>query len=89
MKLRVCHIPQVPSCDPFIVEVEDLKHAKFISDMLADYDLFQYENKIKPDYNNANFVEEWCEEEQEWLFWCDEETGINDINEYFESIVDK
>ncbi len=88
MKLRICHMPQFP-CKPFIVEVEDLKQAKFLSDVLANYDLFQFENRIKPDYANVTLVEQWNEDEREWLFWCDEETGIDDINEYFEHHITK
>ena len=84
-KLRILHFPQVP-CKPFIVEVDNLKEAKKIMDMLADYDLFQFENRIKPDYCNTSVLEEYCEEEREWFTWCDEETGIDDIHEYFESI---
>lgn len=84
-KLRVVHFPQIP-CKPFIVEVKDLKEAKLLFDVLADYDLFQYENNIKPDYCNATVLQEWDENEQEWLDWCDEETGIYDLDEYFEII---
>ena len=81
-KLRICHFPQIP-CNPFIIEVKDLHEAKKISDILANYDLFQYENKIRPDYANITIVEEWDEIEQEWLSWCDDETGIDDLEEYF------
>lgn len=84
-KLRVAHFPQVP-CKSFVVEVKDLTEAKKISDVLAEYDLFQYENRIKPDYCNVTVIEEFDEEQQEWLSWCDEETGIDNIDEYFEFI---
>lgn len=84
-KLRVCHFPQIP-CKAFIVEVKDLNEAKLIFDTLANYDLFQFENRIKPDYCNSTVLEEWCEEENEWLSWCDDETGIDDLEEYLESI---
>lgn len=84
-KLRVCHFPQIP-CEPFIVEVEDLKQAKEICNVLANYDLFQFENKIKPDYCNTTVVEIFDDKEQEWVSWYDEETGIDDIDEYFEFI---
>ena len=43
---------------------------------LADYDLFQFDNNIKPDYCNAGGLEVF--EEEEWSTWYDEETG-NDI----------
>lgn len=87
-KLRVSHFPQIP-CKPFIVEVKDLEEAKKIYDVLANYDLFQYDNRIKPDYCNATVIEEFDEEEQDWLSWCDEETGIDNINEYFEMLQGK
>lgn len=82
-KLRVSHFPQIP-CKPFIVDVNNLEEARLIYNTLANYDLFQYENRIKPDYANATVVEEFDEEEQEWISWSDDETGIDDINEYFE-----
>lgn len=84
-KLRVSHYPQIP-CKPFIVEVKDLEEAKKISDVLANYDLFQYDNRIKGDYANTTIVEEYDEEEGEWLSWSDEETGIDNIDEYFEHL---
>lgn len=82
-KLRVVHFPQVP-CKPFIVEVRDLREAKLIYDVLADYDEFQYKNRIKPDYSNATVIEEFDEESGEWISWYDDETDTDDINEYFE-----
>lgn len=85
MKLRVSHFPQVP-CKPFVTEVKDLNQAKLLCDTLANYDLFQFNNRIKPDYANATVVEMWDEEEQEWVSWFDEETGIDDIDEYFEQL---
>lgn len=84
-KLRVSHYPQIP-CKAFIVEVKSLEEAKTISDVLAEYDLFQYNNRIKPDYANATVVQQWDAEENDWLDWYDEETGISDINEYFENL---
>ena len=81
-KLRVAHFPQVP-CNAFIVEVSSLEEAKKVSDLLADYDLFQFENRIKPDYSNVTVVEEYSEVDG-WVSWCDEETGFEDIDDYFE-----
>lgn len=84
-KLRVCHYPQIP-CKPFIVNVEDLNQAKFIFDTLANYDLFQYENNIKSDYCNSTILEEWSEHDNDWVSWADNETGIDDLDEYFDYI---
>lgn len=84
-RLRIAHFPQIP-CKPFYVDVDSLEEAKKIMDTLAFYDLFQYENNIKPDYCNICTLEMWDETEKEWCSWYDEETGIDDINEYFEFI---
>ena len=84
-KLRISHYPQVP-CKAFVVEVETLEEAKKVMDILANYDSFQYENKIKPDYCNMSILEQWDDEEKEWFDWVDEETGIDDLDECFEFI---
>ena len=78
-KLRVLHFPQIP-CNPFVVNVKDLEEAKLIYNVLADYDLFQFEQRIKSDYSNTTVIEEYDETEREWFPWWDEETGIDDIN---------
>jgi len=49
----------------------------------ADYDLFQFKNKIKPDYCNAgglNIYESDSDGEGKpgWTSWSDEETGEDD-----------
>lgn len=64
-KLRVWWIPQIPM-NPFMVEVKDLTEAKKILNTLADYDQFQLDNNIKPDYSNCGGLEifdgqEWSE----------------------------
>ncbi|MCY8549385.1 hypothetical protein MOD25_05645 [Bacillus haynesii] len=84
-KLRVAHVPQFPM-EAFHVEVKSLEEAKLLFDVLANYDLFQFENNVKPDYTNATFLEEFDEERNEWVSWIDDETGIDDINEYFEEM---
>jgi len=84
-KLRVAHVPQFPM-EAFYVEVKSLEEAKLLFDVLANYDLFQFENNVKPDYTNATFLEEFDEERNEWVSWIDDETGIDDINEYFEEM---
>jgi len=73
MKLRVWWIPQVPG-QCFYVPVEDLQQAKFTLRLLADYDTFQFENKIKPDYCNAGGLEERLDHDQsgkesDWYEW--------------------
>lgn len=79
---RVWWIPQVPM-NPFYVLVESVEQGVRVMDILADYDLFQFENKIKPDYTNMGGVQVF--EGGEWCDWYDEETG-DDAREYVERI---
>ena len=64
-KYRISHIPQVPM-KPFQVYSDDLGYLVKLRDVLAEYDLFQFEHKVKPDYSSATFIEckddddEWC-----------------------------
>ena len=78
--LRVWWIPQVPG-KAFHVPVSDIEQGVFIMKILAEYDLFQYDNRIKPDYCNTGgiqvYVEDDGEENPGWVDWYDEETGEN------------
>lgn len=76
--LRVWWVPQVPM-KAFKVPVESPEEAIKILDTLARYDLFQYNNNIKPDYANAGGLEVF--EEGEWVEWYHPETG-GDIDEW-------
>ena len=82
-KLRVWHIPQVPM-KPFYVEVESIEEAWKILNTLWDYDIFQFENNIKPDFCNASGLEYFDEEEQNWHEWYDDDD--NDIKQHFENM---
>lgn len=86
MKLRVWHIPQVPG-RPFYVYTDNLREAKKICDILAAYDLFQLENRIKPDFSNTNGVQMWSEEEKEWFDWDmeTEDDYFDSVDSYFEN----
>lgn len=53
---RVWWIPQIPG-KPFEVLVTTYAAGIALCDVLADYDIFQYENRIKPDYANAGGVQ--------------------------------
>ena len=74
---RVWWIPQVPS-KPFHVSVDTTEKAMMILDTLAEYDLFQLANNIKPDYSNMGGLEvleggEWSE------YHDDEDRDIDEI----------
>ena len=64
VQFKVWHIPQIPM-KAFEVEVPDAATGRLLSSALCDYDLFQFENRIKPDYANASGV----------VWKCDERTG--------------
>ncbi len=76
--LRVWWIPQVPM-KAFHVPVASIAEAKLIMVTLAEYDIFQFENRIKPDYCNTGGLEVF--EDGEWTEWYDEESGdcIDDL----------
>jgi len=54
--LRVWWVPQVPG-KAFHVKVYNLEQAAMVLDLLADYDMFQYLVRVKPDYANAGGLE--------------------------------
>ena len=73
----------------FYVEVKTLQEAVVLLRALADYDIFQFENKVKPDYCNTGGLLIWddsldSDEKGEcWCDWYDDETGF-DFEEYQE-----
>lgn len=85
-KLRVWWIPQIPMDTPFYIPVKSPEEAKKVMDILAFYDMFQYENKIKPDYCNVGGLEMFDEETGEWIDWFyeTESTYYDNIDEYCE-----
>jgi len=87
-KLRVVHNCQVGALDKlFYVDVNSPEEAWKIMNILWDYDIYQFENQIKPDYCNVTTLEEFDEETNEWFDWYDEE-GL-DIREHFEALEDE
>lgn len=100
-KLRVWHIPQAPM-KAFYVETDSLQEAVKITKVLADYDLFQYENNVKGDYCNANGIQMWDESltdqdlidmglEDRWVDWYHEtdDECFDDPEEYLEYLAQK
>lgn len=70
--LRVWWIPQIPG-KPFHISVATESEAILVMNTLADYDLFQFENHIKPDYSNAGGLEIYDVDDLEWVEWYDED----------------
>ena len=60
----------------FYVPIEDIAEGRKILDTLARYDLFQLENKIKPDYSNTGGLQVF--DDGEWIDWYDDDG--NDID---------
>ncbi len=81
-EMRVWHIPQVPM-QPFYVPIISSNQelavaaAKTILSVLWDYDAFQFEHNIKPDYSNASGLEVYVKDNGDgkpgWTDWESEE----------------
>lgn len=89
--LKVWWIPQVPMhpLHPFFVPVDNAVEAVKILKVLAEYDDFQFKNRIKPDYCNAGGLVEYDPamgetEEDRWTEWYSMEG--EDIREYEERL---
>ena len=65
MKMKVWHIPQVPM-QPFEVEVDSISEGRKLLEVLAKYDLFQFEHRIKPDYANMSGLV-YLDADGEWI----------------------
>lgn len=77
--LRVWWIPQVGmDGEPFRVDVADTDEAIKVMDLLGQYDAYQFESNIKPDYCNVGGLEVF--EDGEWIDWeSDDGDTIDDI----------
>ena len=76
-KLKVWWIPQVPMDNPFHRNVSSIEMAVEIIEVLALYDLYQYDNCIKPNFANAGGLLKFNTETNKWEDWefFDKETG--------------
>ena len=83
-ELRIWWIPQVPM-KPFHIKVKNIGEAKLILNTLAEYDKFQFYNRIKPDYSNAGGLEIFNGEE--WEEWHNE-VGM-DIDELLKEEIEE
>lgn len=89
-KLRVWWIPQVGADGgAFYIPVNTVEEGKKIMDLLAAYDAFQLQNRIKPDYCNTGGIQIWNEgneDESEWEDWWMEtdEDYFDDVDDYCE-----
>lgn len=92
-QLKVWWIPQVPM-KALTVLVDNLGQAKMLLDTLAEYDLFQFRNNVKPDYSNAGGLQIWDEtldageDNEKWTDWFIDGYYDN-LDEYIEDNPEK
>ena len=85
--LRVWWIPQIPMT-PFIVPVSSPTEGRKILDVLAEYDRFQFEKKVKPDYSNTGGLSVFDESDKtdsprgSWSDWYDDDGDDIDAYEF-------
>lgn len=84
-RLKVWWIPQVPM-KAFEVEVDSFTTAKVLLKALGNYDLFQLENNIKPDFCNTGGLCIWedglepDDDGEKWTDWENDECdSIDDL----------
>lgn len=86
IKFKVWWIPQVPM-KAFEVPVSSVEEGRKICEVLAEYDNFQFENNIKPDYCNVGGVlfhaAPISENDDDWIEVPDDE---DEWNEYLTEI---
>lgn len=51
-------VPQMPM-KAFERRINSIAEGRLLEEVLAEYDLFQYENKVKPDYSNTGGIARW------------------------------
>lgn len=87
-QLQVWWVPQVPM-NEFAVNVSSPQEGARLLAILAAYDLFQYANKVKPDYANAGGLRVWVADTDGhgtpgWEEWHDEVTD-DDVDAAFDT----
>lgn len=67
-QLRVWWMPQVPG-PSFDMRVKSVEEGVKIMQTLAEYDTFQYEHQIKPDFSNAGGLQMSDDKGVTWDDW--------------------
>jgi hypothetical protein len=84
--LKVWWIPQVPM-KSFEYPVSTPQEGFILLDALAKYDMFQFENNVKPDYCNAGglsvFEEEISDLDDDYDGWCDWYSEMGEDIDYY------
>jgi hypothetical protein len=74
--LMIWWIPQVPM-DPYCYPVKTIREAKLVLEILRQYDAFQFDHNVKPDYSSVGGLEVF--EDGYWTTWYNEDG--DDIDE--------
>lgn len=85
--LRVWWMPQISMGKRFFWPIATVAEGANLLSLLAECDMFQLENNIKPDFCNAGGIEHFVDDSEngpEWQDWYDEESGIEDPSEYLD-----
>lgn len=69
--LRIWWIPQLGCGGQFNVDVDSPEEAKKLLGVLANYDIFQLNHRIKPDYCNAGGLCVYEADGEGGFEWCD------------------
>lgn len=80
-KLRIYYT--ILGAPTYYQEVKSPLEAKLVIDSIADFLNQQVANNVLPDHCSTAGLEEWDDEEQDYLTWYDED-GL-DLNEHFEA----
>lgn len=68
--LRIWYIPQVPM-KAFYRDISSLEEGRNLLNTIYDVALFEYYNKVKPDYSNAGGIERWEEDGEGGYAWSE------------------
>lgn len=68
--LKVFYAPQVPM-KAFEVKAIDLPDAVRVLSIITNFSIFEYENKIKPDYSDYGGVVRYEADGEGGFEWCD------------------
>ena len=77
--LKIWWVPQVPM-KAFEMKVGTTDEASLLLFTLAKYDIFQFENRVKPDFSNAGGLSVF--DGEEWTEW------ESDLGDTIDDIID-
>lgn len=80
-RFRAVYVPQVPM-HALTVEVSSLEQAVIALESITALSIFEFENRVKPDYSDFGTIERWDDEEQDW-----EDVDEEDYADLVESLV--